>query len=122
MKNNQYISGIEACVSYGILNKIKNYEIIHKCSTDIGSSGSPILNLKNNKVIGIHKGAQNHTKDFNYGTLLKYPLNDFINKNKIRNNSINLKKTKNNLINQNKKRNIIIGEIYINKNNINIDI
>ena len=108
----QYPKGIEACVSYGILNKINKYDIIHVCSTDCGSSSSPILNLKNNKVIGIHKGTPDYTKNFNYGTLLKYPLNDFINQNKI----------KNELINENEIKNIIIGEIYIDKNNINKDI
>ena len=33
-----------------------------------------LLNLKSKKVIGIHK------EDYNIGTLLKYPLKDFINK------------------------------------------
>ena len=98
----QYLNGKNACVSYGILNKINNYDIIHLCSTDNGSSGSPILNLENNKVIGIHKqGSINF--NFNKGTLLKYPLNDFIK---------NIKENKNN---------IIIGEININKNDINKD-
>ena len=92
----------EACVSFGTLNKINEYNIIHKCSTDSGSSGSPILNLKNNKIIGIHKGTPDFTKNFNYGTFLKYPLNDFINQNKTKNN--------------------IIGEKDINKNNINENI
>ena len=77
-----YPNGEDACVSYGILNKINKYDIIHVCSTDCGSSGSPILNLKNNKVIGIHKGSPDYTKNFNYGTLLKYPLNDFISQHK----------------------------------------
>ena len=63
---------------------------------------APLLNLKNNKIIGIHKGSPDYTKNFNYGTLLKYPLKDFIN----RNNS----------------KNFIIGEIFINKNNTNKDI
>ena len=94
--------GEEACVSYGILNKINENYIINICSIDNGSLGSPILNLETNKVIGIHKGARDDNKNFNYGTLLKYPLNDFISKNKT--------------------KNIIIGEIYINKNNINKDI
>ena len=98
----QYPNGEEACVSYGLLNGINKYNIIHICSTDNGSSGSPILNLKNNKVIGIHKGSPDYIKNFNYGTLLKYPLNDFIN--------------------QNKTKNIIIGEIYIDEDNINQDI
>ena len=43
-----------------------------------------------------------YTKNYNHGTLLKYPLNDFNDKNKRKNN--------------------IIGEIYINKDNINKDI
>ena len=89
----------EACVSFGTLNKINEYNIIHKCSTDSGSSGSPILNLKNNKIIGIHKGTPDFTKNFNYGTLLKYTLNDFINQNKTKNNIIgekDINKNKNN--------------------------
>ena len=50
----------------------------------------------------MHKGTPSVPKNFNSGTLLKYPLNDFINKNK--------------------SKNIITGEIYINKNNLNKDI
>ena len=52
----QYPKG-KLSVSYGILHNIcedKNYNFIHKCSTEGGSSGSPILNI-NNKLIGIHK-------------------------------------------------------------------
>ena len=65
-----YLLGNDICASYGILNKINKYDIIHICSTDNGSSGSPILNLKNNKVIGIHK--EGSTKfNYNKGTLLK---------------------------------------------------
>ena len=43
-------------VSYGILKKRysdKEYDFIHYCSTEHGSSGSPILNLSNFKIIGI---------------------------------------------------------------------
>ena len=54
------------------------------------------MNLKNNKVIGLHKGTPDEPKNFNYGTLLKYPLNDFINKTK----------------------NVIKGEIYVGKDKI----
>ena len=67
-------------VSYGLLTQINNYNIIHTCSTEKGSSGSPILNLNNFKVIGIHKEASIHF-NFNKGTLLKFPLNDFIKNN-----------------------------------------
>ena len=45
-------------VSYGILSNISEYNIEHKCSTDYGSSGSPILSLNTLKVIGIHKGSK----------------------------------------------------------------
>ena len=65
-------------VSYGIVNNIQDFDINHTCNTVQGSSGSPILNLVNNKVFGIHKKA---SKQFNYniGTFLKEPINDFIN-------------------------------------------
>jgi len=70
----------KAAVSYGILNKIKDkYKIIHYCSTDHGSSGSPILGLSNQKIIGMHRGG---IRNYNYnrGILLKYPINEYLNK------------------------------------------
>ena len=68
--------GIKA-ISYGIFIDINNYEIKHLCSVDHGSSGSLIINLMNNKMIGIHKqGSKN--LNYNLGTLLKFPLNDFL--------------------------------------------
>ena len=72
----QYPLGKTAAVSYGLSIDIDNYEIKHLCSTEHGSSGSPILNLTNNKVIGIHKQGSK-SFNFNMGTLLKFPLNDF---------------------------------------------
>ena len=47
-----------------------------------GSSGSPILNLTNNKVIGIHKGCVKIKDEviLNIGTLLKFPLKELKNK------------------------------------------
>ena len=60
---------------YGIETvKDKEFDISHKCNTETGSSGGPILNLSTNKVIGIHKAFINRKK-FNIGTLLKYPIN-----------------------------------------------
>ena len=44
-------------MSYGISKEIYNCIIKHTCNTKPGSSGSPILNLENNKVIGLHKAA-----------------------------------------------------------------
>ena len=68
----------EGFISYGLIkDTIDDHKIIHHCSTEEGSSGSPILNLKNNKVVGIHIGFK---RRFNYGTLLRYPIIDFTNK------------------------------------------
>ena len=69
-------------VSYGIIKSIdlnNNYSLYHLCSTDKGSSGSPILNIRTNKLIGIHKGSSNNY-NFNKGTLLFYPFKEFISK------------------------------------------
>ena len=76
----QYPNGRIACVSYGLLININNCNATHTCSTENGSSGSPILNLENNKVIGIHKEGST-VFNFNLGTFLRYPLEDFIEKN-----------------------------------------
>jgi len=72
-----YPYGKKASVSYGLSNGLVNYEIEHTCCTEHGSSGSPILNLSNNKVIGIHKQGSKKI-NFNIGTFLKFPLNDFL--------------------------------------------
>ena len=80
----QYPKGKDAAVSYGQLKGFYKYNIKHTCSTDYGSSGSPILNLENNKVIGIHKECSS-IFNYNQGTFLKYPLNCFISQNKSEN-------------------------------------
>ena len=72
-------------VSYGYgIEKINEYDIKHICTTDLVSSGGPILNLLNNKIIGIHKGSikKNRINKYNIGTYLKYPLNEI---NKLKN-------------------------------------
>ena len=79
MQYPKYGNEQKGAVSYGVLNKIQNkYNITYYCSTDHGSSGSPILKLSNNKIIGIHKeGVSNY--NFNRGTLLKYPITEYLN-------------------------------------------
>ena len=76
-----YPTGNKVSVSFGNgVQKIKDdYYIKHLCNTENCSSGSPILNLSTNKVIGIHKGRHQNAKKitvYNLGTLLKYPLNE----------------------------------------------
>ena len=75
-------------ISYGIIQFIDKSFICHLCSTSNGSGGAPIMNLKNLKIIGIHKGYYKD-KNFNIGIFLKDPINDFINKNKDYIESIN---------------------------------
>ena len=85
------------------IEKINEYDIKHLCNTQPGSSGSPILNLFTNKVIGIHKGTI-PKKKINIGTFLKFPLNE-----------LNYGVDKIN-------PNYIIAEIYIKENDINKEI
>ena len=54
---------------------IDKYEIQHKCSTQPGMSGSPIICLANYKVIGVHKGSA--SKNFNLGTFIREPIKEF---------------------------------------------
>ena len=72
----------EASVSYGLINNIiDNCFINHSCNTDKGSSGSPILSLRNFKLIGIHCGAHINF-DYNRGILFKEAINTFYERNK----------------------------------------
>ena len=113
----QYPHGEEASVSYGLLTSIDKTEIKHKCSTEKGSSGSPILNLKTNKVIGMHKEGSK-VFNFNIGTFLKYPLNDFINNSINENNDNNINIYMNNIMpNYNIQNDLYYNPIYL--NNIN---
>ena len=68
-------------VSYGSIRDINENEgnLRHSCSTIEGSGGAPILNLRNLKIVGIHKGSSMNY-NYNIGTFLKYPINEFINK------------------------------------------
>ena len=73
-----YPNGHKVQVSFGYgIEKLDPYYIKHLCNTEICSSGSPILNLETNKVIGIHSGFINEKIKFNLGILLKYPLKKF---------------------------------------------
>ena len=76
----------KAQISFGEgIKKIRedNDDIMHKCHTESGSSGSPILCAATNKVIGIHIGS--NRKGYKYGTFLKFPLNELMGKNKNKN-------------------------------------
>ena len=116
-----YPYGENALVSYSYgFENISKYEFEHRCNTEAGSSGSPILRLSSNKVIGIHK-AFVKKKKINLGTFLKYilmELNDIKSSIKISNLSLSYQQN----ITEVKKENKIsfansICEISINQNN-----
>ena len=73
-----YPFGSNIVFSSGVIKGIyeNNYRIEHLCQSEKGSSGSPILNLFNFKVLGIHIGAK-EGKNWNLGTFMKQPLEIF---------------------------------------------
>ncbi len=75
-----YIKGENVAMNPGILKKINKNNFEHLCNTKDGSSGGPILLLKTCKVIGIHWGSSK-TFNFNFGTLIKYSIEEFIKNN-----------------------------------------
>ena len=72
----QFPNDKEADFSNGDIKSLDNYTIYHTCNTIKGSSGSPIINILNNKVIGIHRGSKG-VFNYNLGTLIKMPIEDF---------------------------------------------
>ena len=74
----QYLNGVKASVSYGIINELNGDNIKNNCWLESGSNGAPILNLSNNKVIGLVE--TNDNLNFGNGIILKFPIEDFINK------------------------------------------
>ena len=68
-----YINNGKASVSYGKINSLLQNNINHMCYIESSSIGGPILNLTNNKVIGL-------TLFGNQGTIINYPIEDFINR------------------------------------------
>ena len=72
-----YPRGNEIKYSTEMINNIVDkFQIRHYCSTDSGSSGAPIINFENRKVIGVHAGFI-ELKNINVGTLLNYPIEGF---------------------------------------------
>jgi len=79
----QYLNGGNASVSYGILNELNGFNIKHTCSAESCSSGAPILNISNNKTIGISLYNNNMNINYNKGIYLKYAIENFINTSQI---------------------------------------
>ena len=75
-----YPEGKESSYSTGLIKSIgiDNLTIRHLCYTKPGSSGCPIINLSNHRVIGVHRGAAEVGIDHNLGIFIKKPLLKFI--------------------------------------------
>jgi len=68
----------KAAVSYGLISDNNDIDLMYKCSTDGGSSGSPILKLDSQKVIGVHKLCY-PTMNCNMGSFLRQSINEYFN-------------------------------------------
>ena len=84
-----YYNKSESTYSFGKIKSINedNYTILHLCESTGGSSGGPLINLNNFKVIGINKGDKE--EKYNYVIYIKEPIEEFI-KNIKENSKINL--------------------------------
>ena len=91
-----YPNGTEIKKSEELIKSIdeKGYEIKHFCDSSSGSSGGPLINAKNYKVMGYHKGASK--QNWNIGTLLKIPIDYFLKQKKQTNNNNSVKRNKEN--------------------------
>ena len=90
-----YPNGPRIFFSSGVIKTISenNYRIEHLCQSEKGSSGGPLINLFNHKVMGIHIGAR-EGKNWNLGTFIKQPLEEFYQNYFNYNNFINLNNLK----------------------------
>ena len=86
-----YPKGIEIEKSDGIIKSVgdDNFTILHKCCSQAGSSGGPLLDFNSCQVIGIHKGASKK-ENFNNGTVIKVPIINYIKSiNNVKNKMVN---------------------------------
>ena len=114
-------NGKESSYSDSAIKNIdaSNVRLKHLCQTDEGSSGAPILNMKNFRVIGIHIG-RHKTENINIGVVLRAPINEF---NSLLNKQLNVIspfQNKNNELNKDKKikSNEIIIKVEVSKKDI----
>ena len=71
----------DALVSFGVLTNIFNSTIRFICNINQNSKSSPILNISNNKLIGLTC----HSNSANKAIILKFIVNEFISRYKDKN-------------------------------------
>ena len=119
----QYVKGESAYVSYGQIKSCDDedsYKIRYLAQTDYGASGAPIINLRTQKIVGVHT-YNSHKYNFCNGTILKFPIIEFMNKYKDylssrslqeNHNNINIDKRKNQ---KEEKKNILNTDLSLEK-------
>ena len=90
-------------ISSGLIQSIDSDLIKHSCSTQKGSSGFPILNSSNGKVIGMQILFKEEFF-YNTGIFLKKPIEEFYERNKLRINNYDID-TLVNYLNEEKNKN-----------------
>ena len=105
----QYLFTGSSSVSYGIINEFNGFNMNHSCFAESGSIGAPILNLTNNKVIGISLDSKENNT-FNFGFILYYSIQEFMNQNRNNNPFMN------NNFNQNMNINMNMNNMNLNPN------
>ena len=83
-------------LSYGVVNYTNNSEFLFFCNINSISSGCPILNLSNNKLIGIYEC---NSKYYNKGIFLNFMIREFVEEYKYSKNEIKFNIKFNNEIN-----------------------
>ena len=75
-----YQNGERAKISFGTIKGISEdkWDILHNCGSETGSSGGPLINFLNLKLIGIHKGYK-EIKSLNIGICIKPVIEEFFN-------------------------------------------
>ena len=58
-----YPNGDNIVASFGLIKNINDKKIQHCCWTEEGSSGAPIITLKDHKVVGIHYGFKKNLNE-----------------------------------------------------------
>lgn len=72
----QYPKGHVVNYSIGTLVNIKDFYLKYTVESVVGSSGSPILNLRNYKLLGIHVG-RSQRENIRIGTYIKQIIEKF---------------------------------------------
>ena len=114
-----YPKGVQIKKAEGLIKNINEedeYSLEHFCDSSEGSSGGPIINALNYKVIAIHKGGARGNKNYNLGTFLKKPFEDIKEEiiiNKESKNKLEIQKN----TEENKETNSFNEDININREN-----